>query len=314
MPLSPSENAPNVRGTPRYSPLPQGPTREDLSAGAIHTVFSVDGSVYQQWQADLLAYSHRKVGQPGPLTRLLSADGPSPRFAGRTFHTRPYCPHPATGDHYPPYNRIMALGAWLRKNPPAEEVILLLEPDCVFLAPLLPAEPVSRGHPVSHPIGYMDPVPKAELLQKHCSRPELVDAAGIPTVLIHRDDLMELVPLWIEKTENIRNDPKSLELIDGGWIADMWGYTCAAAEIGLRHKLRPLARSQGEDQADLPIIHYCYDSSYAEHDWHWDKRTYRPWERVPDPPDEVPSVDKALIGLLNEWVAMPEHQICLYQA
>jgi hypothetical protein len=94
----------------------------------------------------------------------------------------------------------------------------------------------------------------------------------------------------------------------------MWGYTIAATEMGLRHKLRELARVQGEDQADLPIVHYCYASSCAEHDWHWDKRNYRPWERVPDPPDEVPSVDKALIGLLNEWVAMPEHQICLYGA
>ena len=56
---------------------------------------------------------------------------------------------------------------------------------------------------------------------------------------------MEVVPLWIEKTEDIRNDPKSLELLGGGWIADMWGYTCAAAELGLRHKLRALARSQG---------------------------------------------------------------------
>ena len=283
------------------------------SSSEVHTVFSVDGSLYQRWQADLLAYSHRKVGQPGPLTRLFSADGPPTPFAGRTFHTRSYCPHPATGDYYPPYNRIMALRAWLTENPPAEEVILLVEPDCVFLGSLT-GELVSRGYPVSHPIGYMDPLPQAELVQKHCSRPELVEPAGIPTVLIHREDLMEVVPLWIEKTEDIRNDPTSRELLGGGWIADMWGYTCAAAELGLRHKLRALARSQGEDQADLPIVHYCYASSCAEHDWHWDKRYYRPWERVPNPPDEVPSVDKALIGLLNEWVAMPEHQICLYGA
>jgi len=206
----------------------------------------------------------------------------------------------------------MALRAWLRKNPPAEEVILLLDPDCVFLAPLVPAEPVSRGHPVSHPVFYMDPEPKAELLQKHCSRPELVDAVGIPT-LIHRDDLMELAPLWVEKTEKIRNDPKSRELIGGGWLAETWGYTLAAAEMGLQHKLRELARSQGEDQADLPIVHYCYDSSDAANRWAWDKRTYRPWERVLDPPDDVPLADKALIGLLNEWVAMPEHQLCLYE-
>ena len=47
------------------------------------------------------AYSHRKAGQPGPLTRLLSSDRPPTRFEGRTFHTKAYCPHPATGDYYP---------------------------------------------------------------------------------------------------------------------------------------------------------------------------------------------------------------------
>jgi peptidyl serine alpha-galactosyltransferase len=297
----------------------------------VHTVFSVDGSLYQRWQADLLAYSHHKVGQPGPLTRLLSSDGPPTPFAGTTFHTKPYFPHPVTGDYYPPYNRIMALRAWLTENPPTQEVILLVEPDCVFLGSLT-GELVSRGHPVSHPIRYMDPVPRPgwrrdQLVQKHCSRPELVEPAGIPTVLIHRDDLMEVVPLWIEKTEDIRNDPKSRELAGAsGWMADMWGYTCAAAEIGLRHKLRPLARTPGEaqafgyactpgeDQADLPIIHYCFPWSDAANRWVWEKRTYRPWEKVPDPPDDVPSASKALIGLLNEWVAMPEHQICLYDA
>jgi hypothetical protein len=46
----------------------------------------------------------------------------------------------------------------------------------------------------------------------------------------------QLIPLWIDKTEDIRNDPTSRELLGEGWIADMWGYTSAAAEMWLRHK------------------------------------------------------------------------------
>jgi len=157
----------------------------------------------------------------------------------------------------------------------------------------------------------MDPAPKAELLKRHCLRPGLVDPVGIPT-LIRRDDLVALVPLWVKKTEEIRNDPRRSELIGGGWLAETWGYTLAAAEIGLKHTLRPLANVQTDHQADLPFIHYCYDSSDAGRKWVWDKRTYRPWERVPDPPDEVPLTSKALISLLNEWVAMQEHRICLH--
>src|SRR5215469_5650674 len=101
----------------------------------IHTVFSVDGSLYQRWQADLLAYSHRKVNQPGPLTRLYSAWGEPPAFAGQTFQTMPYCPHPMSKDDYLPYNRIMALLTWLKQSPPSEETLLLLDPDCIFLTP-----------------------------------------------------------------------------------------------------------------------------------------------------------------------------------
>lgn len=174
-------------------------------------------------------------------------------------------------------------------------------------------EPVSRGHPVSQPVSYMDPVPKAELLKKYGLRPELVDAVGIPT-LIYWDDLMALAPLWVRETEKIRNDPISLNLIGGGWLTETWGYTLATAEIGLRHTLRELARWQTDDQADLPIVHYCYASSDAASRWVWDKRHYRPWERVPDAPADVPLASKALIALLNEWVAIPEHQICLYES
>ena len=135
-------------------------------------------------------------------------------------------------------------------------------------------------------------------IERACRSHLLSVRVGCGASCIQMND--QLIPLWIEKTEDVRNGPTSRELLGGGWIADMWGYTIAAAEMGLRHKLRELARVQGEDQADLPIVHYCYASSCGEYGWQWDKRNYRPWERVPDPPSEVPSVDKALIGLLNE--------------
>src|SRR5437764_9650099 len=92
-------------------------THERKQSMPIHTVFSIDGSLYQRWQADLLAYSHRKVNQPGPLTRLYSAWRIPPPFDGQTHHTVPYCPHPMTRDHYPPYNRILSLAHWIKHSP-----------------------------------------------------------------------------------------------------------------------------------------------------------------------------------------------------
>jgi len=285
---------------------PEGPRSKKVPANAIHTVFSVSDSLYQRWQADLLAYSHAKVDQPGPLTRILcSHEQPTP-FAGRTYRTAPYSPHPLSGDDYTPYNKPAALKAWLQEDPPSEDVVLILDPDCIFLEPM--AGLVSRGHPVVQPWDLLHPTQHRWFVEKHCSNPELVGDVGVP-ILIHKDDLAALAPLWLEKTEQIRSDSESRQYV--GWIAEMWAYTTAAAELGLRHTKREMQRVQTENRADLPIVHYCYSSSDAQKRWTWDKRTYRPWEQVPDPPEEVPRASKILIRLLNEWVAGQEHQVCL---
>jgi hypothetical protein len=192
---------------------------------------------------------------------------------------------------------------------PQEEAVLILDPDCIFLKPFTGS--VSRGHPVAQPISYLNPAHERnlKLVGKNCRNPELVQGVGIP-ILIHRDDLAALAPLWLEKTEEIRGDPESRKT--AGWVAEMWAYAFAAAELGLRHTTRELAHVSNDDRADLPILHYCYSYSDAEVNWRWDKRAYRAWETVPEPPDEVPLATKVLISLLNEWVAMQEHRICLH--
>ncbi len=271
---------------------------------SIHAVFSTDGSRYQSWQAELLAYSHRRVGQPGPLTRLWSAWAAPTTFLGSTVQTEPYSPHPVTGDDYDPYNKPAALQAWLQETCPLGDTVLLLDPDCVFVAPVtLTAEP---GRPVAQPVGYMNPTDNAELVRRHCRRPALVQALGIPT-LIHRDDLAVLAPLWLAKTEAIRNDEIAREL--AGWTAEMWGYACAAAELGLQHQLRELAAFSTEDRDDLPLVHYCWESVGASGRWRWYKRGYRPWEPVADPPDDLPRASAALLGLLNEWAARQQYRV-----
>ena len=262
----------------------------------IHTVFSVDGSHYQRWQADLLAYSHQRVGQSGSLTRLWSGDGRPSAFSGTTFRAAPYSPHPVSGDDYVPYNKPSALIAWLRAAPPVDDTVLLVDPDCVFVAPL--TIEASRGNPIAQPLSYM--LPDATVVARHCRRPSLVRGVGIP-IVIHRDDLSALAGLWLEKTESIRDDPQSRELV--GWVAEMWGYAFAAAELGLRHEMRALARFTTENCADLPLIHYCYASTDADGTWTWDKRSYRPWQRVDDPPPSTPSAAAALVAMVNEYAA-----------
>ncbi len=272
----------------------------------VHTVFSVDGSLYHRWQADLLAYSHWKVRQAGPLTRLWSDQSQPSAFEGQTFQTMSYCPHPMSGDYYPPFNKPMALLTWLENASPIEEAVLLLDPDCIFVTPC--SLSVKRGEPVAQPIGYLNPLENVELVKRHGCKPESVQPVGIP-MLIHRDDLAVLTPFWVENTEAIRSDPISRQL--AGWTAEMWAYVFATARLGLRHQLCDLARWQMEDQTDLPFIHYCYSSSNMDGQWQWDKRTYRPWEQVPDPPPNTPLATVALISILNEWATSQEYHILL---
>jgi hypothetical protein len=259
-----------------------------------------------RWQADLLAYSHKKVNQPGPLTRLYSGWRIPPPFDGQTFHTIPYCPHPISGDHYPPYNRIMALLKWLRQSPPTGETILLLDPDCIFVTAYHSCSTV--GSPVAQSIGYMCPTTArgAELLKRHGYKPESLQPIGIP-ILIHRDDLRVLLPRWQEHTEAIRNDPVSRDL--ASWTAEMWGYVFASAELGLRHELRELAHSQMDDRTDLPFIHYCYSSSNAQGQWEWTKRTYKPWASVTEPPNDTSQATVTLISLLNEFAKIHKNML-----
>jgi hypothetical protein len=277
---------------------PKGSWIPQSARMSIHTVFSVDGSLYHRWQADLLAYSHQKAGQSGPLTRLWSAHGRPVPFAGRTLKAEPYSPHPRSGDDYPPYNKPSALQAWLRDATPAEDLALILDPDCVFLEPQ--AWSAERGSPLAQAVNYLIPTDNPELVRRHCRKPGAVQGIGIP-LLIHREDLRLLVPRWLHKTEAIRDDPKSREL--AGWLAEMWGYAFAAADLGLRHIACELACFQKQNRADLPIIHYCCTSSDADGRWTWDKRTYRPWRRVADPPASTPLASVTLIRLLNEYAA-----------
>lgn len=269
-----------------------GPTQNNKM---IHTVFTVDDSAYLRWQADLLAYTFRKVGQPGPLTRVWAGHGTPPPFDGLTYQTPPYTVHPLTGDHHPPYNLVMPLLHWLMEAPPAEETMLFMDPDVVFLTPLV--EEVKPGEPIGQYHGYMEAEHNAALIRSHCHRPDLYQPVFSP-MLIHRDDLRSLTPVWMEHFENIRDDPVSRDA--GGWISSMYSLAFAAVDLGLRFDMRVLAAFQYED-ISTPLVHYCHHSQDAEGLWRWDKRTYQPWADVPPPSASVPLASQSLIREVNEY-------------
>ncbi|KAE8691610.1 hypothetical protein F3Y22_tig00110888pilonHSYRG00034 [Hibiscus syriacus] len=60
---------------------------------------------------------------------------------------------------------------------------------------------------------------------------------------MHIDDLQALAPLWLSKTEEVREDRAHWvtnitgDIYGAGWTSEMYGYSFGAAEVGLRHKI-----------------------------------------------------------------------------
>lgn len=268
---------------------------------SIRTVISVDDSVYLLWQAQLLEHSHTKVSQPGPLTRLVATNEPHNvrSIEGyETVATPLYCPHPETGDHYPPYNKPGSLNDWLSRTKIPDDTILLIDPDCVFIAPL--TTEVEPGRPIGETISYMNPAGEdgALVIKRHCRKhKQRVQPIGIP-VLIAPSDLRSLAPRWYEATCQIRDDTSACAAV--GWTSEMWGYVIAAAELGLRHEMQSNSCVQFDAHTDRPILNYCYETENAAKTWRWSKREYQAWTPLAPAPDDVPAAGRYLHSLVDE--------------
>jgi hypothetical protein len=126
----------------------------------IHIVFSTGCNLFQHWQAEVVLYSHLKVGQKGKITRVVSGcDTESEKRAHGKFLTHPEgladdavpleelqkSSHPNFRLHvtpsfpgakeFPWINKPMGLAHWLENaNPPVKEkIIIIIDPDQFFL-------------------------------------------------------------------------------------------------------------------------------------------------------------------------------------
>lgn len=56
---------------------------------------------------------------------------------------------------------------------------------------------------------------------------------------MHIDDLRALAPMWLSKTEEVRQDKAHWganitgDIYEKGWISEMYGYSFGAAEVSL---------------------------------------------------------------------------------
>ncbi|XP_052729477.1 peptidyl serine alpha-galactosyltransferase isoform X2 [Vigna angularis] len=98
-----------------------------------------------------------------------------------------------------------------------------------------------KGRPVAASYGYLRGCYNI-LAQLHTKHPELCDRVG-GLLAMHIDDLRSLAPIWLSKTEEVRQDRAHWrvnitgDIYEKGWISEMYGYSFGAAEVGLHHKI-----------------------------------------------------------------------------
>jgi hypothetical protein len=232
-----------------------------------------------------MVYSHKKIGQPGPLTRILSCKENEWEAMSEeaksivTTHVAPsYSTHPRTGDTYPAYNKPVAVIDWLAKNKIEEDYILIIDADMIMRRKIVPDElGAAKGLAISAHFGYMIGVAN-ELADKHipdvAPREDAIagpvgrkgDQAGGFT-LMEASDLRKVAPMWLKYTEDVRGDPDAWKLTgdqysrkpgDKPWISEMYGYSFACAKADVWHKTPSgMMLYPGYDVTEIPhVLHY----------------------------------------------------------
>ncbi|KAJ7970714.1 Peptidyl serine alpha-galactosyltransferase [Quillaja saponaria] len=271
----------------------------------IHTLFSVECQNYFDWQTVGLMNSFRKAKQPGPITRLLSCtDEEKKNYRGMklapTFEVPSMSRHPKTGDWYPAINKPAGVLHWLKHSKDAEKVdwVVILDADMIIRGPIIPWElGAEKGKPVAAYYGYLRGCDNI-LAQLHTKHPELCDKVG-GLLAMHIDDLRALAPLWLSKTEEVREDRAHWgtnitgDIYEKGWISEMYGYSFGAAEVGLRHKINDnLMIYPGyipQEGTEPILLHYGLpfsvgNWSFSKLDLHEDDIVYDCGRLFPEPP------------------------------
>ncbi|MCL7028760.1 hypothetical protein MKW94_009751, partial [Papaver nudicaule] len=145
---------------------------------------------------------------------------------------------------YPAINKPAGIVHWLKYSKDAQNVdwVVILDADQIIRGPIVPWElGAEKGKPVAAFYGYLVGCDNL-LAQIHTKHPELCDKVG-GLLAMHIDDLKALAPMWLSKTEEVREDRAHWstnltgDIYGKGWISEMYGYSFGAAEVGLRHKI-----------------------------------------------------------------------------
>jgi hypothetical protein len=277
-----------------------------------YVIYSISNSPYQEWQAELLDYSFKKVKQPGTLIRLCSEDGRYPgrrvplSRAGHTIGT-------------PNFSRLTPEIDWPVMNKPGalkwffehtlfhdEDTLIFLDPDMIFTKAWNPA--VTRGSVYGQKWkGY-----SKDYCQRTSVQPELCPTS---------DDECVMYPFAIKAGDmkrisgDIEYFSRKGHLKCDSWMADMSAFVTAMVKDGLsvqtEENIGLCNNWDNSDDEEAPIMHYCQPIKDKEGKGIWHKRKYKAWDAPPDSAAATNRVDREVLKMLHEHIATNPKRIKL---
>jgi hypothetical protein len=252
---------------------------------SVHVVYSVEAGHYMHWQAMYMHHWFKQLDWPNArLTRLLSASECDDLCAApHNIPTHVVPPYNYSRDSYRPYNKPFGVMHWMAHAKPTADIIVVIDPDCMFVRPFDFVELVETNRPIAQKAFFTfnkGSVDKhvidrySKLTGKFCDRPE---PSAVPYILT-REDMRRVVPLWLKYTEVVRSDsegwlPEWTDMPGVPWVAEMLGYVLATCELGMKHQIWPELQlvpgvnwtSMGEPL--VPLLHYHTPVWVNGHKW-----------------------------------------------
>lgn len=287
-----------------------------------HTAMTASDSVYNTWQCRVMYYWFKKFqngpnSEMGGFTRILHSGKPD-KYMDEipTFIAQPL---PAGMDQgYIVLNRPWAFVQWLEKADIKEEYILMAEPDHIIVKPIPNLSKDGLG--AAFPFFYIEPKKYESVLRKYFPKDmgpiTNIDPIGNSPVVVGRDSLKKIAPVWMNVSLAMKKDPETDKAF--GWVLEMYAYAVASALNGVGNILYKDFMIQPPWDTEVSnkfIIHYTYGCDYDMKghltygkigQWRFDKRSYDsvpPPRNLPLPPPGVPESVVTLVKMVNEATA-----------
>lgn len=197
---------------------------------------------------------------------------------------------------YAPLNKPWGIHTWLTsgsgRHLPDNTVVLIVDPDMVFrrsdaseVLRILKSRVLSKNLPLGQDYRYtvlgmkarnwMVPrhfIPESDFSEEH------LQSIG-PPMMMQKAQLRRLAPLWHDVTRRIVSDRRLHGLVHDGrdpapWIAEMYGYTIAAAMTLPQHETDALWRELStpqppylSDWMDPLLLHYSFTFRLCGKEW-----------------------------------------------